>query len=87
MSLFLVELYVSRADPGAARRWCRDARRAAEDLTRSGTPVRYQRSIFVPDDETCFCLFEAENADAVRAAACRAELPFQRIAEAQLEVD
>lgn len=87
MTLYLVELYMARTDADAARRWPRDARRAAEELARGGTPVRYQRSIFVPEDETCFCLYEAESAEAVREAARRAELPFQRIAEAFAETD
>jgi hypothetical protein len=57
---------------------------AAEDLTREGIPVRY-RSIFVPKDETCFHLYEADSGEAVREAAQRAELPFDRIAEAVAE--
>ena len=85
MAEYLVELYVPRTGAATARRFATDARRAAEELTREGTPVRYQRSILVPDDETCFYLYEAETADAVREAARRAELPFERIAEAHTE--
>lgn len=55
------------------------ARAAAEELTRRGTAVRYCRSIFVPADETCFVLFEAESADAVRDAATLAALPCGRV--------
>ena len=50
------------------------ARRAAEQMRRNGTPVRFLRSIFVPEDETCFFLFEAPTAAAVRDAARRAQL-------------
>ncbi|MGH7359236.1 MAG: nickel-binding protein [Candidatus Rokuibacteriota bacterium] len=81
MAEFLVELYVSRTDAGAVELGAARARAAAEALTREGTPVRYLRSIFVPEDETCF-LYEAGSADAVREAAGRAGLAFERVAEA-----
>lgn len=55
---------------------------AAEELSREGTPVRYLRTIFVPEDETCYLLYEAVSAEAVRAAADRAEFRFERVAEA-----
>jgi hypothetical protein len=80
---YLVELYVSRTDAAATRRFATDARRAAEELTSEGTPVRYERSIFVPDDETCFHLYEAENAAVVRELVQRAGLPCGRIKETQ----
>lgn len=87
MTLFLVEIYVSRTDADAAQRFAKNARRAAEELSRAGTPVRYERSIFVPEDETCFYLYEAERADAVREAATRAGLPFERVVEALVQPD
>ena len=82
MAEFLVELYVSGADGGAVDRGADRARLAAEALSREGTPVRYLRSIFVPEDETCLYLYEAASADTVRIAAERAALPFERVAEA-----
>jgi hypothetical protein len=45
--------------------------------------VRYVRAIFVPEDETCFHLFEAASPDAVYAASERAGLSAQRIVEAE----
>ena len=62
---------------GAAQR----ARLAAQELTVLGTPVRYMRSIFVPEDETCFLLYEAASPDAVRVAVARAQLPSDHVAE------
>jgi len=76
---FLVELYLPRSDPSAVAGAVAGARRAAEELTAAGTPVRFVRSIFVPEDETCFQLFEAASAEAVREAADRAELRVDRI--------
>jgi Protein of unknown function (DUF4242) len=79
---FLVELYVPRGDPAAAARGAARARLAGEELTSEGTPVRYLRSIFVAEDETCFFLYEAESVGDVRAAARRAGLPCDHICEA-----
>jgi hypothetical protein len=82
---FVVELYVSRTDVAGVERGAERARLAAKQLTRAGTPVRYLRSIFVPQDETCLVLFEAASADAVRAAARRAALTFDRVVEVVAE--
>jgi uncharacterized protein DUF4242 len=66
---FALELYVSRTDTTAVRRTVELARTAAE-----GTTVRYLRSIFMPEDETCFLFFEAPSAAAVGEVAGRAGL-------------
>ncbi len=82
MAEFLVELYVSREDGAGVGSRSEIARLAADELTGEGIPVRYLHSIFVPEEETCFFLYEAVSADAVREAAQRAALPFERISEA-----
>ena len=74
-----MELYVSRADACAIERDAERVRLAAEEQTRRGTPVRLERTIFVPDDETCFLLIEASSAEAVRHAADLAALPYERV--------
>jgi len=79
MPEYLLEFYLPRDDGRAATVDGDSARTAAEELTRRGTAVRYCRSIFVPADETCFVLFEAESADAVRDAATLAALPCEHI--------
>jgi hypothetical protein len=79
MPEYLLERYVARGDERAVLEGGDSAREAAEELTRRGTSVRYCRSIFVPSEETCFVLFEAESADAVRDAAALAELPYERV--------
>ena len=53
------------------------ARRAAEELARDGSFVRYLPSLYAPEDEICFYLFEAASADAVRDAAFRAGFAFE----------
>jgi len=79
---FMAELYVPRADETGAERLAGLVRAAAEELTREGTPVRFLRSIFVPDDETCFVLCEAPGVDAVYLTEKRASVRFARISEA-----
>lgn len=85
MAEFLVEAYVPRSDMAGAERGAERARAAAEQLSGAGEPVRYVRSIFVPEDETCFYLFEAVSAGAVRKAAERAALRVERITSAVAE--
>ncbi len=82
MAEFLVELYVARGDSAAVEGGAERARAAAEKLTDEGEAIRYVRAIFVPEDETCFFLYEAESADAVREATRLAGLSSVRITEA-----
>jgi hypothetical protein len=82
MPEYLLEHYVSRDDPNVAHDRGEACRDAAEELTRQGTPVYYRHSIFVPSEETCFILFEAESADAVRDVARLAALPCERVSAA-----
>jgi hypothetical protein len=56
------------------------ARAAAEQVNSETTPVRFLRSIFVPDNATCFHLFEGTTA-AARRVAVLAQLPVERVAE------
>ena len=79
---YLLELYLSQTDERAAVERGKSARAAAEELSGQGTPVRYRCLIFVPDEETCFILFEAASVDAVRHAARLAALPCERVSTA-----
>ena len=56
--------------------------RESERSTENGTPVRYLRSMYVPGDERCMCLFEAESEQAVRQVNDAAGLPYNRVVEA-----
>ena len=79
MPEFLVELYVAHDDSNAARLHAESAECVAAELTREGQPVSCVRSIFVPQDETCFLLFEAPSAVAVEDAVRRAGLRHEHI--------
>jgi hypothetical protein len=80
MASYLVEAYTP-AQAGLAEIEQR-ARDAASQLSQAGTAVRYVRSLYVPEDEICFHLFDAPSFDAVRQASDVARLDAQRIVEA-----
>jgi hypothetical protein len=82
MPRYLVESYVPRSRAREARAAARDARRAAEELVCEGTAVRYVRTTFLPDDETCFHIFEAASKEAVGEACRRAGIGTGRIVPA-----
>ena len=82
MPNYLVERYRSRSDP--------DSLRAVADRlvagSRSVAPrghVRYVHTIFVPEDETCLHLFEADSEADVRAVARQAGLEVDRLLQAE----
>jgi hypothetical protein len=81
MAEFLVELYVPSDQLPAVPGWEEAASTAAADVSREGAAVRYVRSIVVPEDETCFLLYDAPSIDLVRSAAERAGLGAGRITE------
>ena len=82
MAEYLVELYVAQGDQNVAQRHAESAEQAGAELTREGRPVRCLRSIFVPEDETCFLLFDAPSADLVAEAVHRAGLRHEHISAA-----
>ena len=82
MAEYLAELYVARGDHRVAQQHADRVRRASAELILRGRHVRCLRSIFVPEDETCFLLFEATSADSVAAALYRAGLPYEHISAA-----
>ena len=82
MPTYLVEAYMPRSHAQEARATGRRARAAAEELSRNGAAVAYVRTTFLPNDETCFHLFEAASAEVVEEACNRAELGRARVVPA-----
>jgi len=78
MASFLVEVYAPMRADGLARAVAR-ARRAAGEMSREGTPIRHLRATLIPEDETCFHLFEAPSTKAAGEASRRAGLHFARV--------
>ena len=80
MTSFLVEAYTPRtADLDGIEA---AARLAAAELSAAGTPVRYERAIFVRQDELCFHLIDAPSPQTIRDVVGRAGIVTQRIVEA-----
>jgi hypothetical protein len=79
---YLVETYLARGHAG--QRSAREARArvAAEELTRAGTRVRFERAFHLPEDEICFFVFAAPSSRDAALAAERAELDPIRVVEA-----
>lgn len=82
MPSYLVETYLARGRAGERAARERRARSAAEELTDGRTRVRFDRSIYVPEDEICFFVFDAPSGRDAALAAQRAELDPIRVVEA-----
>lgn len=82
MPRYLAELYLPKAGPGDLEKAAARACTAAEEMSRAGSTVRYLRSIFVPEDETWFLLYEAPSAAAVLEAGAHAGISIERVADA-----
>ena len=83
MGLYLVERYLPGITPDELARARERLRGAAAALRTAGQPVRYLGSTFVPQEESCFCQFEASSAELVERACRNADVPFARITEAR----
>lgn len=80
MASYLVETYLPRG--AALPEAVAQVRAAAEASCLQGIPVRYLRSIFVPEDEVCFHLLEGPSSDLVAQVGERAGLAANRVVEA-----
>ena len=79
---YLVELRGSAEGWGALEELAEHARSTAAELRREGTRVLFLRTIFVPEDEACFLLYEAPSAKTAAEAAERAALTVVGVREA-----
>jgi hypothetical protein len=76
---FTVELRLPDAGWADVQEAAARARQVTEQMRREGKRVRFLRSIFVPEDDACFFLYEGPSAQSVRAAAHRAKLGVRRV--------
>jgi hypothetical protein len=53
-----------------------------QEMTASGKDVRYIRSMFVPAEARCMCLFESSSPAHVEELQGKAHIPFTRVVEA-----
>ena len=72
--------------PGISMEQLAGAQKAAiegsERATAEGRPVKYIRSMYIPEDDRCRCLFEAESAEEVERVNRDAGIPFERVVPA-----
>jgi hypothetical protein len=82
MAVFMVD----RDLPGVTLDALGQAQQKAIDTAaayqRQGRDVRYIRSMFVPAESHCMCLFEADSAQDVADLNDEAQIPYTRVTEA-----
>jgi hypothetical protein len=81
VSVFAVESYFP-CEPASVAPRVDEVALAAERMSEDGVQVRLLCATFLLEEEICFYLYESASADAVREAASRARLRFERITEA-----
>lgn len=78
---------VDRNLPGITKEQLAGAQKAAIETSRQftaqGKNVRYIRSMFVPGEAHCMCLFEASNPEVVKEVNDAAKIPYTRVVEAE----
>jgi hypothetical protein len=78
---------VDRNLPGITKEQLAGAQKAAIETSRTftaqGKDVRYIRSMFLPEEAHCMCLFEASNAQLVKEVNDTAKIPYTRVVEAE----
>jgi hypothetical protein len=79
MAGYLVERYLSGLTAADVHAAIRRMTAVAEEMAAEGIPIRYVTSAFIPEEEACFCQFEAPSCEAVAAANERAAFPYARI--------
>jgi hypothetical protein len=82
MPEFLAETYTPRGAPDIAAVAAGDITPATDQVSEETAAVRLLGAIVVPDEETCFYLYQAPSADAVLEAMTRARLQPGRITQA-----
>ena len=79
MSEFFAETYTPRLAPAPC---AGDVARAAAQASGPQAPLRFLGAVAVPEEKTCFWLYQAPTAAAVRAAMTAAGLRPERITPA-----
>lgn len=82
MTVYMVERDLKGIQMGDLAAAQQLAIKTAGDYTAKGTPVRYIRSTFAPEDGRCMCLFEAANPEDVKRLNDEANIPYSRVVEA-----
>lgn len=78
---FLVECYLPGVEAADVRAAGERALVAAAESRRDGVGVRYLAAMLMADDDVVFHVFAGPDEGAVREAAVRAQIPFERVVE------
>lgn len=82
MTVFMVERDLKGITMEALAAAQQAAIRQGKQMTAGGTPIRYIRSTFAPEDGRCFCLFESVSVSDVRTLNDAAKIPYLCVVEA-----
>jgi len=79
VAIYLVERYLADIHPGDLQALPGRLRAAAAQLRAGGTEISYLDTTFLPEDEYCFCRFEAPSLHATELVNRIAGVPYARI--------
>lgn len=82
MAIYLVERYLADIDAQELHALPSRLEAAAAQLRAGGTEIAYLDTTFLPEDEYCFCRFEAASLHATELANRIAGVPYSRISVA-----
>ena len=82
MAVFLVERYLPDIERPQLEVLPARLEEATAQLRAGGIEIRYLESTYLPEDECCFCRFEAPSLHATELANRIAGAPFSRISAA-----
>ena len=81
---FLVERYILPSEVNALAASVARVARLCADLSPEGHRVEYLHSVYLPTEDTCFCLFLAPSPDRVRVVNDDAGVALDRLTDAVL---
>jgi Protein of unknown function (DUF4242) len=82
MAIYMVERELKGITMDQLAQAQKRAIETGKEFRAAGKDVRYIRSVFVPGEARCMCLFEAPNPQLVREVNEAARIPLTRIVEA-----
>jgi Nickel responsive protein SCO4226-like len=82
VGIFLVERYLPDVAFEQLSLLVERLKAASAQMRAEGTPVEHLDSTFVPEEETCFCRFQAPSTQVTAAVNQLADAPYARISAA-----
>jgi hypothetical protein len=81
-STYILELFRPRASSDTLEQMAERVCASADAAREAGADVRYLRTLFLPEDETCFFVFSAPSSESVRRACEHAGIASGRVVAA-----